>query len=192
MLAAGGDVLLADQLLEQIVLGARATILQARDLVLQRLELLRVGDRAVVHAFLLGVELVAHRRDLVLERGRRARDRVRRQAELPEAGVGLLHLLAERRELLAGLELFAAVFQAVDRRVEVLQLEDPVQSAHRSARVADAERYTSVSCSPCATPRSPRDRENRAGGAGAGRTPPRERIMPETRRPRVSRSAVGA
>src|SRR4030095_15262981 len=85
------------------------------------------------------------------------------------------------------------VLHAADRRVEVLQLEDPVQAAHRSARVADAARYTSVSCSPCGSSRSPRDlRENRAGGGAAGRTPPSERIRPDTRRPSASRSAAGA
>jgi len=108
-----------------------------------------------------------------------------------ESGIPERH--AARAELLATLELLASVLQAFDRRIEVLQLEDPVQSAHRSARLADAARYTSVSCSPCGSFRWPRDpRENRAGGGATGRTPPSERIRPDTRRPSASRSAAGA
>jgi hypothetical protein len=68
-----------------------------------------------------------------------SRHRVERERSSPRRD-STLHLLAERRELLAGLQLLAALLETVDRRVEVLQLEDPFQSTHRSARVADAAR----------------------------------------------------
>ena len=115
---------------------------------LQRLELLGVDDAAVVHARLLGGLLQRERLDLVLERGLIARHLVDPESELPERSLCGVGLGARGRDGLARLERHAAHPGTIDRRVEVLELEQPVGSAHRGGSLADAGLQTSCARNP--------------------------------------------
>ena len=85
---------------QEFVLAIGPALLQVLDVVLERFEFLGVGDRTVVQARLLGVLLLGHRFDLVLEPHLVTAELVELQPELPQpvlGGIGELTRLGERR-----------------------------------------------------------------------------------------------
>ena len=117
---AGLEVLALLEHDQQLVLAIGPALLQVLDLVLQRFELLGVGDRTVVQARLLGVLLLGHRLDLVLEPHLVAAELVELQPELPQPALGGIGELTRLGERPAAFQRRAARAQSIDRRIDLL------------------------------------------------------------------------
>ena len=104
---------------------------------LERFEFLGVGDRTVVQARLLGVLLLGHRLDLVLEPHLVAAELVELQPEFPEPALGGIGELTSLGERPAALERRATRGQSIDRRIDLLQREQ-ANRRHGRRSLADA------------------------------------------------------
>ena len=111
---------------EEVVLDPRLPLADPVDLVLDRPELLRVGDGAAVEPLSLILRSTAERIDLVLEALLFAAERIELEADVPEGDVGLLHRGAGGAEFLAGFELVATVLEPEDQAVDALEIEQRV------------------------------------------------------------------
>src|SRR6266508_3470711 len=128
------EVVFADHLLQEVVLGPGAAVLERGDLVLEGLHLLDVGDAPVVQPLLVDLGFAGHRVDLPLQALLLPEHRIHAEPELPQAALRVLHRGPGIRHLLALLQLALPSLQSVDRAVELLEFQQPIQATHRTKR----------------------------------------------------------
>src|SRR4029453_10420511 len=126
----GFEVVPADHMLQELVLGPGTALPERGDLVLEGLHLLDVDDAAVVEPLLVGLGLTGHRIDLPFQALLLPHYGIDAHPELPQAAPRIPHGGPGSSHLLALLQLALPDLQPVDGTVQLLEFQQPIQAAH--------------------------------------------------------------